>query len=646
MSQIYIPTPQRRQTLLTRLLAAPARALRARWRFILAVRRRYPSIWTDFLRSVLIFVLVTVVGGFIYGEWYNAIYDNDLDLLTRPYVIVQLMILESPEDHPPPEPHLLLFWYMLPPLFAFIVARGAADTFRLFFSREREQEWRKAVASTYRRHVIVMGAGHVGLRVITTLRQLGLDVVAIDLNPDDETEERLRRLHVPLIRGDGTHALTMEEVGITSAVAFIACTGHDPTNQDALRRVNVFKSRHDALRVVVRMWSEQAANELNYRHGIQTALSSARIAAPMFAGLALGFETTPELTINGTQYATLCMRITPNSPLANQRVDVLQSTHHMDVVLLGKGPHDAHVNPSGKLFVQANDTLVVFGQSQQVMRVAASNFLAQWSTKPKPNAAPNSQDASAYRNHVIVMGAGHVGLQVIATLQELGVPVVSIEPRPEAAQRVHNLGVLNIAASGTSSETLEQAGIAHAAAFVACTGNDHINVDAVQQVRASYQSLRVISRLWDEQYAELLTSASKVNKALSSAHIAAPVFVGQALDFDITQILDIFDKKYRTIRFEVDVKSDLIGRRIADLQGTQQYRNGNQRLEVVLHKHNHPESVERVQPPGDVTVQAGDTLVIFAENDLALDFVARNYDPRRYRQAKRRKRPRQQPLAN
>jgi hypothetical protein len=140
---------------------------------------------------ILAFVLVTVVGGFIYGELYYQARGVTIPLIARPYIMLQLMILETPEDAPS-EWQLVLFWYLLPPIFVFIVGNGVVDFVRLFFNRDaRRDAWEEAVASTYRNHVIVFGAGHVGLRVVRALVDMGFDVVVIDNSPDPGVEETL-----------------------------------------------------------------------------------------------------------------------------------------------------------------------------------------------------------------------------------------------------------------------------------------------------------------------------------------------------------------------------------------------------------------------------------------------------------------------
>src|SRR5262249_18046891 len=147
-----------------------------------------------------------------------------------PYMMLGLMLLQAPTDIPP-QPELIVFWYVLPAVAVYIVGRGVSDFVRLFFNRnERRAAWEEAVASTYRNHVIVMGVGHVGLRVTRTLVAMGFEVVGIDQTVKPEVEKELSDLGVPLIIADGRSPEVLEKAGLRLAQSFIACTSSDQTN--------------------------------------------------------------------------------------------------------------------------------------------------------------------------------------------------------------------------------------------------------------------------------------------------------------------------------------------------------------------------------------------------------------------------------
>lgn len=315
------------------------------------------------------FLLVTLVGGFVYGELYFSARGERIPLIDRPYMILQLMVLEAPHALPP-EWFLVAFWYILPPVFIFLVGLGSADFLHLFFHRRgRRDAWGAAVASTLKDHIIVMGAGHVGLRVIRELVGLGYEVVAIDTSPDPGVDEELERLHVPLIREDGRVAATLEKAGLPRAEAFVACTGDDHGNMEAILKA---RDRAPDVRIVARMWDRRFANQLERFLNVEQVLSSSDLSAPAFAGAAVGIEITQGLMVNGDEYSMVRMTVGKRSSLAGRRIGDLQSEGVMDVVLHQRGD-EVGVQPSRDLEVAPGDTLVVFARHDRILEVVAAN---------------------------------------------------------------------------------------------------------------------------------------------------------------------------------------------------------------------------------------------------------------------------------
>ncbi|HRF96686.1 MAG TPA: NAD-binding protein, partial [Aggregatilineales bacterium] len=201
-------------------LARPASKRRHIRRYIRAAWRDYLALWREFNRPIIIFLLFTCVGGFVYGELHALSYPTErLPLIDRPYAMIQMMILESPPLTLPREPHLIIFWYLMPVVLVYVVGRGASDFVRLFLNRdERRDAWRVALASTIKNHVIVFGAGHVGIRVVHELDRMGYDVVVIDNDPDPGLEDFLHELRIPLIIADGRVASTLEKANLDNAL--------------------------------------------------------------------------------------------------------------------------------------------------------------------------------------------------------------------------------------------------------------------------------------------------------------------------------------------------------------------------------------------------------------------------------------------
>ncbi|MBZ0303600.1 MAG: TrkA family potassium uptake protein [Anaerolineae bacterium] len=341
---------------------AGVRQLRAAWHDTAAL-------WREFRRPVLLFLLVIIGGGFIYGELYYRAYGEYYALDVRPYLMLQLMIMESPSEVPS-EWFLIIFWYLLPPLGVFILGLGAADFLRLFFNRhERRDAWGEAVALSFRNHVIVFGAGHVGLRVIRELAAMAYDVVVIDNSPDPGVDDELNQLNVPLIVADGRLTTTLEKAQLRDARAFLACTGNDHVNLEVVMKA---RDLNPAVRIVARAWDTQFANQIERFMNVQAVLSSSDLSAPAFAGAAVGIDITQILRVNSIEYSTVRLNVEPGSFLDGATVGKLQMDNDMDIVLYGRGER-VEVQPSRDMMVVAGDILVIFARHDRILSVIAGN---------------------------------------------------------------------------------------------------------------------------------------------------------------------------------------------------------------------------------------------------------------------------------
>lgn len=345
-------------------------------RNVRAIWRDSSALWREFRLSILVFLVTTIVGGFIYGELHElAEITPPIAVIDRPYAVVQLMTLQSPVEYneTPNQWYLIIWWYLLPIILVFIVGNGVADFIRLFFNRDQRRDaWREAVASTYRNHVIVLGVGHVGRRVVRVLHDLmGVDVIAIEQTPSPDLDEFLKERHIPLIRGDGSQKITLEKAGLQHAEAFVACTGDDHTNLDAIMRA---RGMNNHIRIVARIWDDQFNTQIKEFMKVQSIISSSNVSAPVFAGLALGVELTQTLHISGVEYSTMRLTVNQGAFMDGKTVGDVQEEQDIDIVLHVETGHSADVKPSRSALINHGDILVIFAQHEKVLQIAARNY--------------------------------------------------------------------------------------------------------------------------------------------------------------------------------------------------------------------------------------------------------------------------------
>lgn len=328
------------------------------------------ALFKEFRRPLMVFLFSVFVGGYAYMVLNNQLTDNPkLEYIDMPYIMSALMILESTIDLPT-EPFLIVFWYLQPLVAVYVVGRGATDFIRLFFNRnQRRDAWEVAVVSTYRRHVIVIGVGHVGTRVTRTLIDMGFQVAVVDISIDKELDDALTELGVPAIIGDGRQIATLEQAGLEYATACIVCTSNDHANLEMTMRV---RDMNPDIRIVARMWDDRLAQQMQRFFNV-TVLSASDLAAPAFAGSAMGLEITQTLHIAGIEYSMIKLKVREGSFMDGKTVDVLQEDENTDIVLLQRHANEPEVHPAGNEIVNAGDTLVMFAKHTKIMDIVQRN---------------------------------------------------------------------------------------------------------------------------------------------------------------------------------------------------------------------------------------------------------------------------------
>ncbi|MFC3573746.1 NAD-binding protein [Streptomyces yaanensis] len=140
-------------------------------------------------------------------------------------------------------------------------------------------------------HVVLLGVGKIGTRVMTRLRELKIPVVCVEGDPEARGLATARRLRVPVVLGDVTQEGVLEAAKIHRAHALLALTSADTTNLEA---VLYARSVRPDLRVVLRLYDDDFATAV-YRtlraahpNALTRSRSVSHLAAPAFAGAMLG----------------------------------------------------------------------------------------------------------------------------------------------------------------------------------------------------------------------------------------------------------------------------------------------------------------------------------------------------------------------
>ncbi|MFD7921226.1 NAD-binding protein [Streptomyces sp. NPDC059740] len=140
-------------------------------------------------------------------------------------------------------------------------------------------------------HLVLVGLGKVGTRVLLRLREMNIPVVCVEADPEARGVPLARRLRVPTVLGDATEDGVLETAGVRRAHALLALTSSDSTNLEACLYARAVQPR---LRVVLRLFDDGFATAVyrTLRAAHPRALTRSRsvssLSAPAFAGAMMG----------------------------------------------------------------------------------------------------------------------------------------------------------------------------------------------------------------------------------------------------------------------------------------------------------------------------------------------------------------------
>jgi Trk K+ transport system NAD-binding subunit len=339
-----------------------------RWRSLRAAWRDTIILLKEFRTPVLIFSAI-VIGGGLYYNWLSARFGEPVRSPGEAvFTILSAAFLQGVGDFPV-HPYLQIFHFIMPLVGVIILAQGLADFGSLLFNRRsRSKEWEMAVASTLNNHIVLVGLGHLGYRIVESLYEMGKEVAVIELDPAVDTFKAVQKMGVPVIQEDGTRSAALEAANIKDAHTIILASQKDSMNlQIALKA----RSMNPDIQVVIRIFDEDFAHALHDQFGF-IALSATEMAAPVFAAAAAGADVTHPISIEGQQLSLARMTIGRTSDLIDKTVGYLEDNYRLTIILLRHNEH-SEMHPKDISPLHAGDTIALFGGPDQLRQLMQDN---------------------------------------------------------------------------------------------------------------------------------------------------------------------------------------------------------------------------------------------------------------------------------
>ncbi|RPI33309.1 MAG: hypothetical protein EHM70_06405 [Chloroflexota bacterium] len=325
------------------------RKLRASWRDTWLLMR-------EFRWPLTFFGVAIIGGGALYFNLASLAGEASKNLGEAMYQVLGMTFFQPIGDFPRAW-YLEVFYFIMPVIGIGIFAHGFAEFGVLFFNRRaRGKEWEMAVASTFNNHIILVGLGHLGYRVVRNLHLMNQDVVVIEMNPKADLVSSVRKLGVPVLEDDAVRETTIEAAGVARARSIVLCTQNDSLNlQVALKA----RSINPLIHVIVRIFDDDFALALKEQFGF-TAMSATGMAAPAFAAIAAGTDMTSPITVDGQAMSLARMTVDLYSLLPGMTVGDVEGKYNLSVVLV-RDKNGADQHPAAARKINAGDVLAVFG---------------------------------------------------------------------------------------------------------------------------------------------------------------------------------------------------------------------------------------------------------------------------------------------
>jgi Trk K+ transport system NAD-binding subunit len=344
------------------LAEAPPPARRARHPERLALEQpgRVAAAWTVLLRTDLrlrvmtAIVLVLAVTG-IAIFWLFS--EQHLDLIDAVYFTVTIMTTTGFGDihlrnAPPP---LQLYGVAL-------MLSGTAALAILFalitdalISARLARVIGAAIPRGLHDHVVVCGLGNIGFRMVEQLHDLGVPLVAAELQEGNRYLPAVRRLGVPVLVADIRLPETLQALQVQRARSVVVVTSSDIVNLETALNTQTLRPE---VRVVLRLFDPDLAARVERAFGIHISRSPSALAAPAFAAAAAGEHVLATIAVGAEVLAVVRLQVAPGCRVQGHTVAELEAASGSRILLLDGGDGAPSWRPPGTTRLAAGAGLV------------------------------------------------------------------------------------------------------------------------------------------------------------------------------------------------------------------------------------------------------------------------------------------------
>src|SRR5271166_6396185 len=327
-----------------------------------------PMLFRALAAALTLLVGSTVLLRFAYQphpgmNWVDALYFSTETIATVGYG--DFSFLHQPT-------WLRLFSIML--MFAGVTTTALLVAFMadLLLSRRFAYSAGRRHARHLRNHIIVVGLGSFGSRVVADLTAAGHDVAVIERDENNRFLSTAAELEVPVIFGDATLRQTLASARIDHARAVAVLTQDDMVNIETgivLREMLGPRVMPEVIRpdvpIVLRIFDRELGAAVAQRFGFENVRSTVELAVPWFIGAAIGLQVLGTFSVAQRSFMVGGMHVAPGSELDGLQMFELSTQTRVIAITRQDAPVQLHPRRDARL--RGGDTVYVVGPYRELL---------------------------------------------------------------------------------------------------------------------------------------------------------------------------------------------------------------------------------------------------------------------------------------
>jgi Trk K+ transport system NAD-binding subunit len=220
-------------------------------------------------------------------------------------------------------------------------------------------------ARRMRDHVVVVGLGSVGIRVVSDLTAAGYDVLVIEKDENNRFLPTLAELDVPVIFGDATMRQTLESARVDRARGVAVVNDDDMQNIETGIVLLEILGSDTKVPIVMRVQGRALGAAVNERFGFENVRSIVDLAAPWFIGAAMGLQVLGTFWVGQRSFMVGGMHVAADSELDGLRMLEMSTQTRVIAITRPEGP--VSLRPRRDARLKAGDTVYLIGPYRELI---------------------------------------------------------------------------------------------------------------------------------------------------------------------------------------------------------------------------------------------------------------------------------------